>query len=67
MSDESKLRYLLDQPNMNVIKAIWLAMISEFEFKTEYIKGKENMILDALIRGVSVNHIAAMSSYGIDS
>ena len=50
MSDHNGLRYLFDQLNLNSIQARWLAMISEFEFEIRYIKGKENMVADALSR-----------------
>lgn len=39
-------------------------MINEFDFKITYIKGKENMVADALSKRVQVNHIVVMSSYG---
>jgi len=64
MSDHIRLRYLFDQSNLNVRQARWLATISEFDFEIRYIKGKENMVVDALSRIVQVNHIATMSSYG---
>jgi len=35
---------------MNAKKAIWLAMISEFDFEIRDIKGKDNMVADALSR-----------------
>lgn len=66
MSDHIGLTYLLDQPNLNAKQARWLATICEFEIEIRYIKGKENRVVDALSRWVQVNHIAAMSSYGID-
>ena len=44
MSDHSGLRYLFDQLNLNARKAKCLAIISEFEFETSYIKGKENKV-----------------------
>jgi len=50
--------------NLNGKKARWLATLNEFYFEIKYIKGKENKITDALIKGIQVNHIAAMSSYG---
>ena len=64
MSDNSGLRYMFSQPNLNAKQARWLATLSEFEFKIRYIKGKKNKVVDALSRRVQVNHIAAMSSYG---
>ena len=66
MSDHSGLRYLFDQPNQNVRKAICLAMINEFDFDIGYIKMKENMVANASSRRVQVNNIQAMSSYGRD-
>ena len=66
ISDHSGLQYLFDQQNMNGRQARWLAMISEFDFEIRYIKGKENRMADALSRKLQVNHLAAMSSYGID-
>jgi len=41
-------------------------MINEFDFEIRYIKGKENRVVVALSRRIQVNHIATMSSYGID-
>lgn len=40
-----------------------MAMISEFNFKINYIKGKENRLVDVLSRKIQVNHIIAMSYY----
>ncbi len=64
LSDQSGLRYLFDQRNMNSRKIRWLDTLSEFDFKVRYIKAKENRVADALSRRVQVNHIATMSSYG---
>jgi len=41
-------------------------MINEFDLETRYIKGKESMLADAVSKWVHVNHLVAMSSYGID-
>ena len=57
MSDHSGLRYLFDQTNQNFKQSRWLDTLSEFEFKIRYIKGKENMVADALSRKVQVNQI----------
>jgi len=66
MSDHNGLRYLFDQENRNARKARWLATISEFDFEIRYIKGKENMVENALNRWIQVNHIIAMSSHVAD-
>ena len=49
-TDNMNLKYLFDQPNMNVRQAIWLAFLSEYHFKLKHIKGKENKVVDALIQ-----------------
>lgn len=64
MSDHRGLKYLFDQPDMNVRKARWLSMTNDFDFEIRYMKGKQNRVADALCRRVHVNHIAAMSSFG---
>jgi len=46
-SDHMGLRYLFDQVNMNSCKALWSAMIKEFDFKISNIKGKENRVENA--------------------
>eukprot|EP00253_Pinus_taeda_P016360 PITA_16360 len=66
MSDHIGLRYLFDQPNLNVRQSRWLETCIEFDFDIKYIKGKENRVSYYLSRRVQVNHIAAMSSYETD-
>jgi len=62
MSDQNGFRCLFDQPNLNARQARWLAMINEFYFEIRYIKGKENMVVDALSRKIQVNHAATWIS-----
>lgn len=50
MSDHSGLRYLFNQPNLNVRKSRQLATLSEFYLEIMYIKGEENRAIDALNR-----------------
>jgi len=66
MINHSGLRNLFDQPNINDNQARWLAAISEFDFEIRYIRGKENRVSNSLSRRIQVNHIATMSSFGID-
>ena len=40
MTDNKGLKYLLDQPNLNVRKDRWLAFLSEYDFEIQHIKGK---------------------------
>lgn len=64
MNDHIGLRYLFNQPNLNVKHAKWLVTINKFDFEIKYIKGKENRVVDGLSRRIQVNHLAAMSSQG---
>ena len=66
MSDRSGLLYLFEQLNLNGRQNRWLATISEFDFEIMYIKGKENRVADSLSMQIQVNHLAALSFYGID-
>ena len=42
------LKYLFDQKTLNVHQARWLAFLSEYDFQIRHIKGKENIVADAL-------------------
>ena len=41
MTDNKGLKYLLDQPNLNVRQSRWLDFLSEYDFEIQHIKGKE--------------------------
>lgn len=41
-------------------------MISEFDFKIKYIKGKDNRVAGALSGRIQVNHLESKISYGIE-
>ena len=49
-SDNMCLKYLFNQPDLNVRQARWLVLLSEYHFELEHIKGKENKFVDALSR-----------------
>ena len=50
--DNSGVKYLFDQLDLNARQARWLACLSEFSFEVRHIKGKENKLADALSRRV---------------
>jgi hypothetical protein len=62
MTDHSGLRYLFDQPKLNVRQARWMALLSEFDFEIKHIKGKENRVDNSLSRSMKVVHLTAVSS-----
>ena len=40
--------------------------MSEYDFKIQHIKGKENKVVDALSRNAKLNFTAAISTYASD-
>jgi hypothetical protein len=52
LMDNSGLKSLFNQPDLNARQARWLAFLSEFDFEVRHIKGKENKVADALSRRV---------------
>jgi hypothetical protein len=50
--DNSGVKYLFNQPDLNARQERWLAFLSEFNFEVRHIKGKENNLADALSRRV---------------
>jgi hypothetical protein len=62
MTDHSGLRYLFDQPKLNVRQARWMDLPSEFDFEIKHIKGKENRVVDALSRSMKVVHLEVVSA-----
>ena len=48
-TDHMGLRYIFTQPNLNARQIQWLEFLNEYDFGINYIKGKENRVVDALI------------------
>jgi hypothetical protein len=47
-TNHSYLKYLFGQLNLNVRQSRWLEFLSEYDFDTKNIKGKENKVANAL-------------------
>jgi hypothetical protein len=52
LTDNSGVKYLFNQLDLNERQERWLAFLSEFDFEVRHIKGKENKVADALRRRV---------------
>jgi hypothetical protein len=52
LTDNSEVKYLFNQPDLNVRKARWLSFLSEFEFEVRHIKGKEIKVVNTLSRRI---------------
>ena len=65
-TDHCGLKYMFDQPTLNVRQARWLEFLCEFDFEIKHIKGKENKVADALSKKVQEMHMASLSIFQSD-
>jgi hypothetical protein len=65
-TDHQSLRYLSTQPNLSRRQCRWMELLQEFDFDIEYIKGKENVVADALSRRPLANAISCIRNSLID-
>ena len=45
-----RLRYFMDQPNMNMRQQRWLDVVRDYDCEILYHPGKANMVVDSLSR-----------------
>jgi hypothetical protein len=60
------LKYLFDQPNLNVRKRRWLEFLCEYDFDIKNIKIKENKVVDALSKRVHQMNVTTISMHQTD-
>src|SRR3954464_2695010 len=46
--DHATLRHFLTQPNLSRRQARWTEKMANFDFKIEYLPGKQNVVADAI-------------------
>ena len=49
-TDHNSLRYFLEQKDLNKRQHKWVSKIQAYDFDIEYMKGKKNIVVDALSR-----------------
>ena len=54
-TNHNSLRYFLTQKDLNERKQKWVSKIQAFEFDIEYVKGKNNVVVNALSRRPSIS------------
>jgi hypothetical protein len=62
MKYHSGMRYLFDQPKLNARKSRLMDLISEFDYDIKHIKGKGNIVVDALNRSMKLINLAVIST-----
>jgi hypothetical protein len=48
LKDNSGVKYMFNQRDLNMRQARWISFLSKFDFEVRHIKGKENNVADAL-------------------
>jgi hypothetical protein len=62
-TDHNGLKYLFDQPTLNVRQSRWLEFLSEYDFDIKNMKGKENKVADEINRRVHEMHATIINMY----
>jgi len=65
-TDHQTLKYLSTQPNLSRRQSRWVELMQQYDFDIEYIKGKENVVANALSRRPMSNAISYIKSCLID-
>jgi hypothetical protein len=53
-SEHNSLKYLLEQKDLNESQQKWVSKIQAYDFDIEFVKGKNNAVVDALSRRPSI-------------
>ena len=49
-TDHNSLKYFLEQKELNEHQQKWVSKVHAYDFEIEYVKGKNNVVADALSR-----------------
>jgi sulfatase maturation enzyme AslB (radical SAM superfamily) len=60
-SNHNSIKYLLEQKDLNERHKKWVSKIQAYDFDIEFIKGKNNIVVDAFSRRPSIFSMSSMS------
>jgi hypothetical protein len=58
--DNKSLKYIFNQPDLNMRQRRWLELIKNYELEVHYDPGKANVVADALSRKAHYNFLSAI-------
>ena len=61
-TDHNSLKYFLEQKKINERQHKWVSKIHAYDFEIEYVKGKNNVVADALSRRPTTLSLMSISS-----
>jgi hypothetical protein len=56
-TDHKSLKYIFTQKELNLRQRRWLELIKDYDFEIQYLRGKANVVEDALSRKGQVNNL----------
>jgi hypothetical protein len=65
-TNHNGLKYLFDQPTLNVMQSRWLEFLSKYDFDIKHTKGKKKKVAHALGIRVHEFHATTISMYQSD-
>jgi hypothetical protein len=61
-TDHNNLKYFLEKKDLSERQQKWVSKLQAYDFDIEYVKGKKNVVVDALSRRPSVFSLAEVST-----
>ena len=61
-TDHNSLKYFLEQKDLSEHQHKWVMKVHAFEFDIEYVKGKKNIVVDALLRRLATCSLMEIST-----
>lgn len=61
-TDHNSLKYFLRQKDLNDRQHKWISKIQAYDFEIEYVKGKHNVVADALSRRPEINALSVVTT-----
>ena len=62
-TDHNSIKYFLEQKELNERQQKWVSKVQAYDFEIEYVKGKNNVVVDALSRRPASLSLMSISKY----